>query len=537
MHNISSNSKLLKLSGFFLLECFLLIYLYKYYPFPASNIPDKFCPILTSSEFICTFFASASILHSIISLVFAIFCIFIIAPKYLTRLTNNIKNNNASQLWIIINLIGIIIVISPLYLLYKHQTEFVQNYGLFLWVLGGFCMVSGITLSLFNFSSIRKLLSSKKTIFLFITLIIPVLVISPTRYFWGIENIRLATFQSVSALLEIFGFHPETQTGSFIIGLNSFRVEVASSCAGISGMSLITLFLLLYIGIRWNSLRLTRAFLLIPIGIILSWVFNSIRISILLFIGSEISPELAINGFHSSAGWIMFTCLSLALILLSEKSPWFLKQKIAQKHLVPLYKDVNAAKILPFVSYMGISLLLGAFTSRPEPFYPVKILSAVAVLVVFYPLYKTATKKISVIPVLVGCVIAALWIFIRTDTPPTTLTDILASSSSWVIVSWVIVRILGTTLVIPVIEELFFRGYLLNRLNFGGNSGALFALFASSILFGVLHENWILAMGAGLLFGLLVIKSGKLFDAITAHSVANGLIALWALIANDWSII
>jgi exosortase E/protease (VPEID-CTERM system) len=102
---------------------------------------------------------------------------------------------------------------------------------------------------------------------------------------------------------------------------------------------------------------------------------------------------------------------------------------------------------------------------------------------------------------------------------------------------WVLLRVSGTVLLVPFIEEMFFRGYLLQRLDFGGVAGKITALAVSSAWFGALHSDFLLAAASGLLFGLLALRRNKVFDAVVAHIAANGAIAAWAVSSGNWSII
>jgi len=101
----------------------------------------------------------------------------------------------------------------------------------------------------------------------------------------------------------------------------------------------------------------------------------------------------------------------------------------------------------------------------------------------------------------------------------------------------VAMRISGTVLLVPFIEEMFFRGYLLRTLDFGGPAGKVAALALTSALFGALHASVWLAAASGLLFGLLALRRGKLFDAVAAHATANAGIALPAVLTGDCSVI
>jgi membrane protease YdiL (CAAX protease family) len=39
---------------------------------------------------------------------------------------------------------------------------------------------------------------------------------------------------------------------------------------------------------------------------------------------------------------------------------------------------------------------------------------------------------------------------------------------------------------------------------------------------------------AGLVFGLLMLRRGRLADAVTSHVAANLVVALWAAFNRDW---
>ena len=107
----------------------------------------------------------------------------------------------------------------------------------------------------------------------------------------------------------------------------------------------------------------------------------------------------------------------------------------------------------------------------------------------------------------------------------------------WLFVIWVITRVLGTIVLVPLIEELFFRGYVLKRIDTGGMAMRLLAIAVSSGLFAALHDRWIAAAIAGVIFGLLYLRKGRLADAIQSHAVANGIIAGWALVSQNWAVI
>ena len=86
----------------------------------------------------------------------------------------------------------------------------------------------------------------------------------------------------------------------------------------------------------------------------------------------------------------------------------------------------------------------------------------------------------------------------------------------------------------PLIEELVFRGYILDSLR--TNYSDLFSIFASGVLFGFMHWDPVFGFfdlyqtGAatigGFLYGWLRIKTGGLWPSIICHSIWNGTIFL-----------
>jgi uncharacterized protein len=117
------------------------------------------------------------------------------------------------------------------------------------------------------------------------------------------------------------------------------------------------------------------------------------------------------------------------------------------------------------------------------------------------------------------------------------LTMALAALPSTLLVAWIALRMAGTILLVPMVEELFFRGYLLERLDQDGKAMQIVALGVSTGLFAVLHERWVLAAIAGLIYGLLYLRRRAVSDAVLAHLASNAVIAAYALITANWSLI
>lgn len=106
--------------------------------------------------------------------------------------------------------------------------------------------------------------------------------------------------------------------------------------------------------------------------------------------------------------------------------------------------------------------------------------------------------------------------------------------------SLAIVRLLGSALVVPLIEELFWRSLVmrwLERSDFATLEVAavgLRAMLLSSIAFGFEHSLWAAGIVAGLVYAMLYRRTRCLWPAVVAHAVTNGSLGLWVLYNGVW---
>jgi CAAX prenyl protease-like protein len=109
---------------------------------------------------------------------------------------------------------------------------------------------------------------------------------------------------------------------------------------------------------------------------------------------------------------------------------------------------------------------------------------------------------------------------------------------------WLAARAIGAVVVVPLAEELAFRGFLLRRLlrddfwevDLAAAARRPFALVVSSLVFGALHGAFVAGTLAGLAYALLLRRRGRLGDAIIAHAVTNALLVVHTLVTGDWSL-
>lgn len=102
------------------------------------------------------------------------------------------------------------------------------------------------------------------------------------------------------------------------------------------------------------------------------------------------------------------------------------------------------------------------------------------------------------------------------------------------------VRIAGAALVVPVMEELFWRSLVMRWLdtsNFRALAPtfiSLRALLLSAVAFGLEHGLWFAGILAGLVYGQLYRRHANLWLPIVSHALTNLLLGLWVVHRAQW---
>lgn len=354
-------------------------------------------------------------------------------------------------------------------------------------------------------------------------------------WYWGV--LTETTFAAVAVVLSAVADEvlvlPEMQ----VIGTNGFAVAVADSCSGVEGFALIATFMGIYAWLFRDSLRMVPYWgIILPVALMLSWVLNVLRIAALVLIGAHVSPGLAQNGFHSFAGWLFFMALAFGVLLAADRLPW-LRRPGGDRSVpvTPLAEDEVATRIVPFIVFMVSGVVVQAFWVTPALAFPLQ--AAAMALALWWA--RRAIGPLLVRPdavaVLAGAAVGIGWVW--TAPAPGATPAALLALSPVIFVLWAGIRIAGTALLVPMVEELFFRGYVQQRLDGDGWARRVLAVAVSAALFAALHGRFAAAGVAGVIFALVYLRRGRLADAIAAHAVANTLIAAVAAWRGDWGLI
>lgn len=212
----------------------------------------------------------------------------------------------------------------------------------------------------------------------------------------------------------------------------------------------------------------------------------------------------------------------------------------------------SAAYVVPFAVFAVLLGLRGYLPLTAALEYPLRtLLTLAALLAVSRPLLQFRTSR-TWASVALGVLVFMVWVapdvlwphyrehwlfrnsFLRlgeTPLPAAPLDDYF----------FLVFRVLGSALLVPVIEELFWRGWLMrwlirkDFLNEPLGSYVPSAFWIAAMLFASEHgPYWDVGLAAGLLYNWWMIRTRSLADCILAHAVTNACLAAYVLGAGKW---
>jgi CAAX prenyl protease-like protein len=235
------------------------------------------------------------------------------------------------------------------------------------------------------------------------------------------------------------------------------------------------------------------------------------------------------------------------------ESPRLPDPKSQEANSVPAW-----AYVAPFVVFMAGTYLEGQAVT-PEgtivaekyvSYYCVKILAVLVAMVVsrkawrdLKPLPRPGTLVLSI---LIGAFVTVFWVGLDGIYPP--LPESLGKRSAfdptslepgtkWVFLAF---RTLGLVLIVPVIEELFVRNFLLRFVTdadwqkiepwaFNSTAAAV-----STFLFVSAHPEWFPALLCGVIWLWLLRRSRSVSALVISHAVANLGLGIYSVVTGDW---
>lgn len=199
-------------------------------------------------------------------------------------------------------------------------------------------------------------------------------------------------------------------------------------------------------------------------------------------------------------------------------------------------------RVLPFALFACLTLLQGRFGDGLQYWiYALKTLLGAWMLWFVWPHIKEICWNLSWEAVAVGVAVFVVWVGLDGRYPLLAAREEtfnpVRTYGQWSALALFFtgIRVLGSVLVVPLLEEVFYRSFLYRYfvksdfLKIPLRHFDLRAFLVVGIAFGISHFEWLPGILCAFAYQWLVIRKDRLGDAITAHAITNFLLALWVI--------
>jgi uncharacterized protein len=215
----------------------------------------------------------------------------------------------------------------------------------------------------------------------------------------------------------------------------------------------------------------------------------------------------------------------------------------------PPVSRATAGYIVPFLIYVAMI----ALPLPPQVLFPVRFVLVLAAILVFSRPYLSWKPSQTLASIGVGIAVFVIWV------GPDLLFGRLFGQSyrhSWLFFGgpstslspqnehnsfFLAIRVLSSVCLVPVLEELFWRGWLMRwfinqeflKVPLGTYQVGAFWLVA--VLFASEHgPYWDVGLLTGIIYNWWIVRTKNLADCILMHAVTNGALAAYVLAAGQW---
>ncbi|MCI0534684.1 MAG: CAAX prenyl protease-related protein [Verrucomicrobiales bacterium] len=239
--------------------------------------------------------------------------------------------------------------------------------------------------------------------------------------------------------------------------------------------------------------------------------------------------------------------------------------------LEKVQKSPLQVRVVPFVIFLALTACQGQFGATSQYwFYLAKVIVGAWAIWLMRPFVPEMRWQFGWEAVIVGIIVFVLWVGLDPFYPSgeqlvqNYLCPVLKkldleswcpqpseSKSPWNPfasfptnqgLAWVIAmgRVFGSTLVVPPLEEVFYRSFLYRYVvrpdfqNVSLNTFKLGPFLIVAVIFGLAHREWLPGILCAAAYQGLVIRRNRLGDAIVAHAITNFLLGLWVIWRDDW---
>jgi uncharacterized protein len=213
----------------------------------------------------------------------------------------------------------------------------------------------------------------------------------------------------------------------------------------------------------------------------------------------------------------------------------------------PFAASPPLVRVAPFVIFLALTYGQGQFGEASRYwFYLTKTLVGGWLIWEMRPFVSEMRWSVSWEAIAMGVAVFVIWVGIDPFYPQMKQTGPAwnphrqfgdGSPLAW---GFMVMRVFGMAVVVPPLEEVFYRSFLyryLVKTDFQSVPLSQFSwlpFLATTAVFGFEHYQWFAGILCGAAYQWLVIRKNRLGDAMTAHAITNLLLGLWIIWRGAW---
>ncbi|HEU6447329.1 MAG TPA: CAAX prenyl protease-related protein [Verrucomicrobiae bacterium] len=210
--------------------------------------------------------------------------------------------------------------------------------------------------------------------------------------------------------------------------------------------------------------------------------------------------------------------------------------------------DPLLVRVVPFFIFLALTVCQGKFgAASTDWFYLAKTIAGAILIWQMRPAISEMRWAISWEAIAIGTGIFVIWVGLNPFYPKFFSAgatgnpfEIFGAGSplAWFFTG---VHLLGMTFVVPPLEEVFYRSFIYRYiarkdfLTVPLNRFLPTPFFATAIIFGLSHNEWLAGILCGAAYQWLVLRKNRLGDAMAAHAMTNFLLGVWIVWRGAWN--
>lgn len=201
--------------------------------------------------------------------------------------------------------------------------------------------------------------------------------------------------------------------------------------------------------------------------------------------------------------------------------------------------------LVPFLLFAVLTYLLPYIGISKFYIYPAKILIVFLTIIFFWSIIKKEIRfKFDYLAFSGGIFVFFVWIAFEGFYPIIGNDDFFnpfaVKEKIIIVYAWILIRIIGASFVVPIVEELFWRSFAtrvlidpdIKKIPFA--SFSWFSFFVVSIAFGFEHYRWLPGIIAGMIYCLLYYRTKNLFSPIISHGTTNLMLGIYVIVTGQF---